>query len=182
MRGLKEDSDAVNESAVVAADSRVVTTHRPALLVAPAVVKRTMAFSSHPIIDVGEQLAVAELRDPHCRRHAAVRLIAEVVGTRPTIVTVDDHVGMPTIVDLADQTPHCRLFELDVVTVHVDTPGIAAGAEWGRLKAVGVDLRRHQDHQVIQQLVGLTARGSRARAGRSADSLAEVLSPPCTLA
>ena len=63
LQGLEQDTDAVDEGGVVAADTRIEAAAVPHLRVAAGVVEGAEAVSLHLLVDIREQLEITEVAD-----------------------------------------------------------------------------------------------------------------------
>ena len=86
-------------------------------------------------------------------------LVAEVVGPGATVVGIHEHVRPPGSHEVGDVVGQSRLFDLHIVTVEVDAPGVPPRAPLRGLVSIGIDLGGHQDRHLVQEVVGGRSRG-----------------------
>ena len=156
-RCLEEHPDAVREPYVVTPDAGLKASDVPFLFVAPLVVPGSIPLLGERLINVREDLVVADQREfPH-RVVVARALVDEVVRAGSSVMGIDHHMGSPLVDDVSDEVGDGRVFELHVVAVQIDAPRVSALPPVARFEAVGVHLRRNQDRNLFEERVGISA-------------------------
>ena len=80
-------------------------------------------------------------------------LVVQVVGTRAAVVAIHEDVGTPLVDHVGHERRDRRVLELHVVAIQIDSPRVPALTLGARLEAVGVELGRDQDGDLVEQVV-----------------------------